>query len=190
MNQTQEDRDLNHFQSIPWCAKHLQDPSFNLFPTYSTQYKATTEDALFAETLKTDDTFRATISLYKNPPPGAVRTEEVRWFFTLGPKVNGYTHVCHGGIVATIIDEAMGLLLTLNEKMEKKPTRSHFVTAYLNVTYLKPVPTPSTVLVTVKVKEIKGRKHFFESTVVDGEGAVLAKADSLYVEVKAREERL
>ena len=34
---------------------------------------------------------------------------------TLGPKVNGYPHDCHGDIVGTMIDEAMGSPLTVNK---------------------------------------------------------------------------
>ena len=59
-----------------------------------------------------------------------------------GYHVNGYTHICHGDVVGTIIDEAMGMLSTLNKNLTASPSRSTTFTAYLNVTYLKPVATP------------------------------------------------
>lgn len=84
----------------------------------------------------------------------------------------------------------MGVFLTLNERLENASVRSQFVTAYLNVTYAKPVPTPATIMVTAKIKEIKGRKHFFEATISDGDGLVLAKGESLYIEIKEPKTKL
>src|SRR5438477_8666761 len=110
--------DQDHFHSIPWCAKLLNEPEFIITPTFSRQYKESTEDALFAKTLKTDDTIGACLSLYKRPASGVSRINEVRTLLSLGYGVNGNSHLCHGGIVATIIDEVMGILLTVNKNLE------------------------------------------------------------------------
>lgn len=32
-------------------------------------------------------------------------------------RLNGYPHLCHGGIVATIMDEVMGTLLAVNKSL-------------------------------------------------------------------------
>ncbi len=134
------DTDRAYFESIPWCLELLQDPGFIPTPTFSRQYKESTEDALFAETLKTSDTIRACSSLYKRPDPSGIgQISELIMLVSLGYRVNGYPNLCHGGIVGTLVDEAMGMLLTVNKNLTSSPIRFATVTAYLHVTYLKPV---------------------------------------------------
>ncbi|KAI9747156.1 MAG: hypothetical protein M1815_004557 [Lichina confinis] len=137
------DVEVKYFETIPWCAKLLNDPDFVFFPTPSRRRKESTEDALFGETLKTDATIRACVSLYRRPErSGGAQIEEVRTLFALGDGVNGYPHSCHGGIVATIVDEVMGLLISVNRDMEDLTATVVTLTASLNVVYLKPVETP------------------------------------------------
>ncbi len=185
------DHDQDYFLSIPWCAKLLQQGSdFLITPAVSRQSKESTEDALFAETLKTDDTIRACLSFYRRPPPGATQIDEVHTLLGLSYGVNGHPNVCHGGIVAVIMDEAMGILLTVNKKLENATIKGALVTAYLNITYLKPVVTPQAVLVTAKLREVKGQKHYIEGSVQDGCGTVLAEAEALWIEARVPKEKL
>ncbi|KAH8751049.1 HotDog domain-containing protein, partial [Diaporthe sp. PMI_573] len=105
--------------------------------------------------------------------------DEVRGFVTLGNKVDGWPGVCHGGVVAAILDEVPSMLTRVNA-----PGRS-FMTAYLNVTYLGPVRTPGTIMVVSRLKRVQGRKVYVESVVEDENGEKLAKADTLFVETRA-----
>ncbi len=186
------DRDQVFFQSIPWCAKILDEPNTIMAPIWSRQYKQSTEDALFAETLNTDHTIQACLSFYKRPPAGVTHVTEVHALVSLGYGVNGYPRICHGGIVATIMDEVMGVLVTVNKKenLENATLRTGTVTAYLNVTYLKPVATPQTVHVTAKSQGVKAPKHYIEASVKDGNGTVLAKAEALWVAVSGSKANL
>jgi acyl-coenzyme A thioesterase PaaI-like protein len=70
--------------------------------------------------------------------------------------------------------------------------RGDTLTAYLNVSYVKPVGTPGTVLVSARFKEIMGRKHFLEATIKGGDGVVLSRAEALFIvtEKPSTEERL
>lgn len=43
---------------------------------------------------------------------------EVRTIMELGDGLNGHPRICHGGFVATMLDEIFGVLITLN--LEKK----------------------------------------------------------------------
>ncbi|CZR58554.1 uncharacterized protein PAC_08446 [Phialocephala subalpina] len=192
-----EERDLNHFNSIPWCAALLSDPAFTITPTFSRQYKANTEDSLFAETLQTDSTISHCLSFH--PPPiqtsvSAPWIPEVRSLMTLGLGMNGGPATLHGGIIATLMDDAIGTLLTINKHHKTgEPLSGNTVTAYLNVKYLRPVKTPGTVLVVAwggKVEGGKGRKYGMEAEVRDGKGAVLAKADSLWILLQKKEAKL
>ncbi|MCJ1398429.1 hypothetical protein MMC11_001627 [Xylographa trunciseda] len=160
-----EDSEMAFFLSIPWCAKFLVDPSFVIVPTSTRLFKQSTEDALFAETLKTEDTIRA-----------------------LGYRLNGYPHLCHGGIVATIMDEVMSTLLSVNKS--RSGIYGGPVTASLNVSFLQPVWTPQVVLVTAKLGAIRGRKVDVESSVRDSNGNDLAKGEALFIRMDDPREKL
>ena len=184
------DADREYFENIPWCSKLLEDSKFIVTPTFSRQHKESTEDALFAETLNTKDTIRACLSLYMRPASEPSQINELRMLVSLGYGVNSYPSLCHGGIVGVIIDEAMGMLLTLNKNLKASPVRSSTVTAYLNVTYLRPVATPQTLLVIARLREIKGRKMYLDASIADGCKESLAKAEALWIEVNEVKEKL
>lgn len=189
MAETSQEPDLAHFENIPWCAQLLSSPNIVITPTNSREYKASTEDALFAETFKTDDTISACLSFYSRPASGLHRIEEIHTLLTLGYRLNGYPARAHGGIVATIIDEVMGMLLSVNKGLGLIATQGDTMTAYLNVTYLKPVETPGTVLVSARFKEVIGRKHFLEATIKAGSGEVLSKAEALWIGLERSESK-
>ena len=179
------DEERDFFLSTPWCAKLLNDPEFVFRPTPSRKYKSTTEDALFAQTLKTKDAIPAVTTFYRKPAPEASYVEEVRMLVSLAYGVNGWVHLAHGGIVGAILDEAMGTLPAINTKNgDNGQPIAYTVTAYLNVTYVKPVATPQIILVTASLREIKGTKHYIDGEVKDADGTVLAKAESLFVGLK------
>ena len=182
------DEERDFFLSTPWCAKLLNDPDFIPCPTPSRKYKSSTEDAFFAETLKTSNTIPAVTTFYRKTAPEATHVEEVRMLLSLDYGVNGWQHIAHGGIVGAVLDEAMGGLATFNTRMktyqrsgEDAPAVADMVTAYLNVTYLKPVLTPQIVLVTANLKEIKGTKYYIDGEMKSADGTVLAKAESLFI---------
>ena len=54
-------QDIVRFESIPSCSKLLQDPEYVVVRTSWRQNKST-KDALFAETLKADDTIQSSLS--------------------------------------------------------------------------------------------------------------------------------
>jgi len=173
--------DQAYFESIPWCAKLIQSPEFAIAPSFSRTYKPSTEDSFFAETLKTENTIKAAISLYKRPTPEHSSTDEVRIILSLGSGMNGNPHVCHGGAVAAMMDDAMGVLLTLYKDANNRPLSNSTVTASLNVSYLQLVATPQVVQVVAKFGEIKGRKFYINAQIEDGEGTVLSRAESLWI---------
>lgn len=182
------DEERDFFLSTHWCAKLLNDAEFVPRPTPSRKYKSTTEDALLAQTLKTEDTISAVTTFYRKPAPGASDVKEVRMLVSLEYGVNGWAHMAHGGIVGAILDEAMGTLATINSQLQKHPRNgddgqpiANMVTAYLKVTYLKPVVTPQIILATANLKEIRGTKHYIDGEMKDADGTILAKAESLWL---------
>lgn len=186
--------DKPHFESMPWCLEIINDSDFVITPTFSRQPKPATEDSLTATTLKTKDTIQACLSVYRRPPPGTTWINEVRSLMTLGTGMNGAPFMLHGGIVATLMDDCVGTLMTVNEgateDQESVPLSSMAVTAYMNIQYKSPITTPQTVLVIAKSRELKGRKFYLDSEIRDEYGHVLATAESLWISVVPHQKRL
>lgn len=178
-----------YFKSIPWCAALINDPKYVASPTVTRKPKTTGEDSFFAKTLKTEDTIirLLTINSVADPsldPP----IQEVFVFFEVGSGVNGYPDTCHGGFVATMLDEVMGIVLNVNQDYENSKTgrndNINHMTGYLNTSYLAPVRTPGIILATAKVKKQEGRKLWVDGTLENNERKVLARSESLYIEAK------
>ncbi|KAI1078740.1 HotDog domain-containing protein [Whalleya microplaca] len=176
--------DYTHFASIPWCAQHLHGPRIVTIWPPSRQQKPNGEDTLFSETLNSPNTISAMLGVYEEPVSSTAVIGSVKTFLTLGSALNGHPSVCHGGIVATILDEVVGLIIPINEKRGAIPNVP-YMTAYLNITYLRPVQTPATILAWAKVDRVEGRKLFIQGSIEDEKGSILAKADVLYVGLKS-----
>ncbi|KAK3369957.1 HotDog domain-containing protein [Podospora didyma] len=185
--------EIAHFQSIPWCAKRLAAGSKNQVVTQSFsrlrgREKPPQEDALISEALNRPDAIAGFITFYTPPPPTNSKGElvrEVHAFLTLGPMLNGWAGICHGGIVMTILDEVMGQLPAVN-KLRGVMSDMPLMTAYLNTKFLRPVRTGTTIMVTARFTKIEGRKHWTEGFIYDEHGNVLASADALFIVLKAR----
>ncbi|KAM0328029.1 hypothetical protein ACHAQA_005430 [Verticillium albo-atrum] len=180
-----ENPDVQHFLAIPWCAAHLTPTTIRETPS-SRFSKASGEDNFFSTTLNTPGTITAFLSFYNAPLPDAPPlVREVDFLVTLGPDVAGYPSICHGGLVAALLDEVLGLIFPVNKSRGAIPEQA-YMTGYLNTTYLKPVKVPGTYLCRARVLRVEGRKCFLLGTVEDENGTVLAKADSLYVAVREK----
>jgi acyl-coenzyme A thioesterase PaaI-like protein len=180
---------VDYFKSVPWCAAIINDPRYTISPTVTRQAKASGEDAFFAKTLKTDDTIVRLLTINTLPDESLhPAIQEVFVFFEVGSGVNGYPDTCHGGFVATMLDEAMGLVLNVVQLYENSKTGRHddinYMTAYLNTSYLSPVRTPGIILATAKVIKEEGRKIWVNGTLEDSERNVLTKSESLYIQAK------
>lgn len=172
--------EIEHLKSIPWVSRHLQDPNLVLQTLSSRTPKARSEDAFFGDLLNTSDAISALVIAYIRPDRPGSSIQQVKGFITLGNKVDGWSGICHGGVVATLFDEVPTMLTRVNA-----PGRS-FVTASLNVKYLSFVKTPGTIMVVSKLKQVQGRKVFVESVIEDENGKKLAEAHIILVEARAK----
>jgi thioesterase superfamily protein 4 len=180
---------IDYFKSIPWAAQIINNPDHSTTPTLSRVVKGSTEDSFFAETLQTERTIRKCLTLNTRPddkldPP----VREVFTFFELGDGLNGFPNISHGGFVATMLDEEMGILLTINQEHinQRSGTNDEItsMTAYLNIRYLAPVRTPGIVLGTAKVTKSEGRKMYVRGTIQDENRKELAVAECLFIKAK------
>jgi acyl-coenzyme A thioesterase PaaI-like protein len=184
--------DAAHFSSIPWCRALLSDPTYTVVPSRSRHVKKDGEDVLTGQTINTSSTISAWLTMHKKPPSDNDQIQELRALLTLGSDLDGYPHVCHGGIQATILDEVMGNLIGTNKDRRYKAmraagedvVRSSVVTAELTIKYLKPVLTPSTICVVVRVTKSQGRKVWIDGVIEDETGGALATGSALFIEIR------
>ncbi len=92
----------------------------------------------------------------------------------LGKAFEGAPQRAHGGIVAALIDETMGLVLAIHQALA--------FTVQLNITYLAPTPINETLLARSWLERREGRKLFMRAEVTAGE-TTIAEATSLFIEV-------
>jgi len=187
-------KDLEHFRSIPWAEEHLSAPNTTvLSPGSRSPRPSDTGDSIFALTLNTPATIAAFLVFYEDPPAAAAeRVAELKGLLTLGPGLDGWPGVCHGGIVATILDEITGLIIPVNHTRDELAGRPRglpyqgYMTAYLNTKYLRPVPTGATVLATARIVKVDGRKLLVEGSIWDADSNLLASAEALFVGLKEK----
>jgi len=82
----------------------------------------------------------------------------------------------HGGIIATLLDEAMS-----------KAVRARGFTAmtrHMEVDYQRPVPSSTPIRLEGHVTRNEGRKHWTEARILDAERTVLAIGKGLFIEVR------
>ncbi len=93
--------------------------------------------------------------------------------FVLGERYQGGGGMAHGGIIATLLDEALGKVCRFREVRA--------VTAELNVEYLKPVSVQSEIVVEGWETEQKGRNLFHAGEIRNAAGDVLARGKGRFV---------
>jgi acyl-coenzyme A thioesterase PaaI-like protein len=95
--------------------------------------------------------------------------------FALGRNYAGGGGFAHGGIIAVVLDEAMGKL--------SKLTDERAVTAELSVEYRKPVPVEEEIVVQGWQTEEEGRNRFRVAEIHDMHGNLLARGKGRFVVV-------
>ncbi|KAE8158104.1 HotDog domain-containing protein [Aspergillus tamarii] len=194
---------LDHFAAIPWINQFLTNPAYKAIPTYGRVRKSdNTEDCFFAQTTNSPTTIphfltlqrkdfspppespRGTISLSAGPRTTPYRAPEYPDCITLldlgSPGLDGHSGILHGGMAGAILDETLGLTVSLHLTSHPKHGLSG-MTASLHVTYRAPVLTPSTVVVRTWVGVREGRKWVCRGQIVDGDGVILTEGEALFV---------
>ena len=98
--------------------------------------------------------------------------------FVLGERYQGGAGFAHGGIIALLLDEAMGKVCRFREVRA--------VTAELSVEYLKPVSIDKEIVVEGRETEMNGRNLFMSGEVRNEDGEVLARGKGRFVVIKPR----
>jgi uncharacterized protein (TIGR00369 family) len=97
--------------------------------------------------------------------------------FRLTAKYQGPPGHAHGGIIATILDEAMGKINKLRHVIA--------LTKTMNIEYMKPVPLRKKLVAVGYEKSVEGRKHLNAAEIRNEAGEVLARCEGLFIAVDA-----
>jgi uncharacterized protein (TIGR00369 family) len=98
--------------------------------------------------------------------------------FVLGETYQGGAGFAHGGIIALLLDEAMGKVCRFREVRA--------VTAELTVEYLKPVRVEQEIIVEGREIEEKGRNLFLAGEIRNEAGDVLARGRGRFVVISRK----
>jgi uncharacterized protein (TIGR00369 family) len=93
--------------------------------------------------------------------------------FNLSKRYTGPPGHCHGGIIATILDDAMSKLTKLRGVAA--------VTSQMKIDYLRPVPLHTPLRVHSRAVAKRGRRLIHAAEIVNESGKVLARSRGVFV---------
>jgi uncharacterized protein (TIGR00369 family) len=93
----------------------------------------------------------------------------------LGKRFTGPPGHCHGGIIAAILDEAMGKVNRLRDVVA--------LTSQITVNYLKPVPLHQPLRVESREVRVRGRRHTNMAEILNQKGEVLARGRGIFIAI-------
>lgn len=95
--------------------------------------------------------------------------------FKLSQRYQGPPGHAHGGIIAVILDEAMGKVNKLHKVVA--------LTKKMQIEYLKPVPLREKLTVIGREQQITGREHVNVAEISNTHGQVLARSTGTFIAV-------
>ncbi len=95
--------------------------------------------------------------------------------FKLTRRYQGPPGHAHGGIIATILDEAMGKVNKFRNVLA--------LTKQMDVEYVKPVPLGKTLTVIGHESHVRGRRHVNVAEITNEAGEVLARGKGLFIAI-------
>ncbi|KAF2655299.1 hypothetical protein K491DRAFT_693045 [Lophiostoma macrostomum CBS 122681] len=193
---------LDDFAPIKWAAPLFSSPEWRITNRSRNSEPDEDSDRFCRNTLRAFDGVQNWIEMYKAPTPGSSDTTHTILLCKFGAALNGFPGICHGGAVMSLMDEALALPMFANEvkgtgqfvdpavtqwlaegRSLTEVLNGLWVTARLDMQFLKPVTCPGVVGIEVEVLEKKGHKMKMRGTMKDGKGTPLLKADGVWVRV-------
>jgi uncharacterized protein (TIGR00369 family) len=98
--------------------------------------------------------------------------------FRLDDRYTGPPGHCHGGIIAAILDEAMGKVNKLQQVIA--------MTAQMTVDYVRPIPLNKPLRVESWQVSSRKRKHVNGGEILNQKGEVLARGRALFISIDAQ----
>jgi uncharacterized protein (TIGR00369 family) len=95
--------------------------------------------------------------------------------FRLSKRYTGPPGHCHGGVIASILDDAMGKVNKLHHVIA--------LTKEMTVEYLKPVPLHKPLRVEGREVKVQGRMHINEAEIRNENNEVLARSRGTFIAI-------
>jgi uncharacterized protein (TIGR00369 family) len=95
--------------------------------------------------------------------------------FKLSRRYTGPPGHCHGGIIATILDEAMGKVNKFRNVLA--------LTGSMEIKYLKPVPLGQRLTAVGYEQAVEGRRHINAAEIRNDKGDVLARSTGTFIAI-------
>lgn len=92
-------------------------------------------------------------------------------------RFDGQAGYLHGGIIATLLDEAM------SKSVRARGLRA--MTRQIVVEYIRPVPSRTPIRLEGRLVRSEGRKHWTEARILSDRDHLLAEAKGLFVELRS-----
>ncbi|KAK2014612.1 thioesterase superfamily protein [Colletotrichum eremochloae] len=174
---------VGEIKALPWCHAILTRPGITIFTPQSRDPKNTNpHDRFFGKTLNHSEGIPACVAFHPDSPGKSVITE-LSILFALSRGVDGYPGIAHGGLIAILIDEVLGVLIQRNMNTDREDPifKMNTVTSSMDIKYLKPITTPGVVLGVGQIREIRGKKMLLRAVVKDSNGVDLVTCDSVWI---------
>jgi len=110
---------------------------------------------------------------------------DVLLLFRLESGVNGFRDTAHGGLLCTLMDEALAMVVELY-RATSSSSREELYTARLNVSFRRPVTTPGTVIAKAWLEKREGRKCLVSGLLENSAGEKCVEVDGLWVAAPQR----
>jgi acyl-coenzyme A thioesterase PaaI-like protein len=179
--------DVDFFAKMPFVRPYLGSRSYQPAPFVTRYDKGDLSDKFFNKTINSNDTIPRVLAFMRKPTDNegsdqSQSPEEPHFvtFCQLESGVSGYINTTHGGVLAALFDETLGLCAEIYREEQ-----GNLLTAKLEVSYHAPVPTPGVIVIKTWVKKKEGRKWFLEAQLLDQEGSLKATAKSLYIQLRS-----
>lgn len=95
--------------------------------------------------------------------------------FNLNNRYTGPPGHCHGGIIASILDDAMGKVNKLRQVVA--------LTKEMTVEYLRPVPLHKPLRVESREVSVHGRQHINSAEILNEKNEVLARSKGTFIAI-------
>jgi len=95
--------------------------------------------------------------------------------FALDARYTGPPGHCHGGIIASILDDAMGKVNKLRQVVA--------LTKEMTIEYLRPVPLHNPLRVEGREIEVQGRRHINAAEILNENNEVLARSRGTFIAI-------
>lgn len=159
-------------------------------------------NTFFNQTLNTANTIPRALALISknilemNPRLKDIEAVPLEPDFVLLVKIdtllNGFLDTVHGGLLASLLDEALSCCVEALSSCHDLVQRRHpgerrrLYTANLNISYRAPVISPCVMTIKTWLRRREGRKWFLEGEISGEDGRVLTEAKGLWISERSR----